>query len=135
MATLQEHAAEVDRIMAQFHGELVCNSEREARAALLRVRQAQKELAFVRKFVNADMAQIRGSYAASKAHVGSGAGAILGAGFFGRKTMGRLNTVHRQDLRSQEVRALAPYEQLKAYIDTMVLNLDRAKMALQDFLL
>lgn len=63
--------------------------------------------------------------------MGKSFGAGLAAGFFGRKTMGRVNAGRRDDLRCQQHQAVARYDHLKMVVDRVFHLLDTVKAPIE----
>lgn len=108
----------------------VSNSQ-EAKRAVAGLRQVKRELAFVKKQINAEMAQVRAAHADARAKVGHGIGGMIGMRVFGRKAAATGNQVQREQLRRQKDNILAPYARVQNVIDTFSLGIDRAIVQLQ----
>lgn len=106
----------------------------EVRQQMARVRTLQRNLRLVKKDVGFTIKQVRSSYTAQRAEVGTGLGSGLVAGFFGRKAAGRMNAANREDLRRQRLGAIAPYEKVSRFIDELLMQFDTGKTGLQQWM-
>ena len=102
------------------------NSHQQAKALLLRIRTVQKELRLLKQEVTATISAARSEFTTARTAVGKSVGAGIAAGFFGRKTVGRINAARRDDLRRGQLQAVAPYENVKSIIDQILAKLDLA---------
>src|SRR2546430_2259076 len=91
-----------------FHWE----NREQGKAALQRLRTIQKELRFLKQEVNASEAALKSEYTTARMKVGKTVASGLAAGFFGRRTVGRFNSAQRDNLRRNQIGAVAPYEKL-----------------------
>jgi hypothetical protein len=105
----------------------------KARLALGEVRQMQEQLRFVKKSINADIREMRQSYAPRIDSAGAGwklTGAFLGA----KRSASSLAASKKRAIRQQRDAELHPYENLKLFIDGIILELDRLKLEVQTFI-
>ncbi len=107
------------------------NNYEQAKALLLRIRTVQKELRLLKQEVTATISAARSEFTTARTAVGKSVGAGIAAGFFGRKTVGRVNAARRDDLRRGQLRAVAPYENVKNIIDQVLAKLDLVKGRLE----
>lgn len=135
MSNLQTYAQQVDELMAPYlsDGEfaLSVSNEQEGKRAMAGLRQVKRELAFVKKQINAEMAQVRTAHADARAKVGHGVGGMIGLKLFGRKASATGNQIQREHLRGQKDNLLAPYDRVRNVIDNFSLGIDRAIVQLQ----
>lgn len=103
------------------------NDHQQAKALLLRIRTVQKELRLLKQEVTGTISAARSEFTTARTTVGKSVGAGIAAGFFGRKTMGRINAARRDDLRRGQLQAVAPYENVKNIIDQVLAKLDSVK--------
>lgn len=106
----------------------------EARDQMARIRTFQRGLRLLKKDVGFTIKQVRASYTGQRAEVGTGLGSDLVAGFFGRKTSGRMNAANREDLRRQQLAAVEPYQTISRFIDEFLMRLDTSKNNLQQWM-
>lgn len=102
-----------------------------AKLALMRVRDAKKALRFLKKEISTLLTAVRSEFTSARTQVGKGFGNALAAGFFGRRTMGRVNSSERDRLRRRQLEFVAPYEDLKVKIDLLVGILDNIKFQIE----
>jgi len=93
----------------------------------------QKQLRSVKKEANMDMKLIRSKYQQERAKVAD-SGFFTGL-FAGKKAAGRVRQTKRQDLAMRQKNELAPYENVKSIIDSILLEMDRIKMETDTFVL
>lgn len=98
-----------------------------------KLRHMQKQLRMLKTEVNNDMKVIRANYSAQKEKVSGG-------GFFtsliaGKKAAGRIRQSQREAIRRSQANDLTPYQNVKSTIDTLLLELDRIKLELEQTLL
>ena len=131
--TPNEHLATVNRIVGVNVTDptatinLTWNDRSQGQAHLRSIRQKQKELKLLKREIGATVSALKSEFTTARTAVGKSFGAGLAAGFFGRKTMGRVNAGRRDDLRRQQHQTVAPYEHLKLVIDRVVAALDSIK--------
>jgi hypothetical protein len=90
----------------------------------------QKELRLLKKNVGLAMKEVRSSYTAQKATVQ----AVFFSSLAGRKTAGRNRALKRENLRRQELTSLAPYQSVNSMIDGVLVELDGAKLKLENWM-
>lgn len=103
------------------------NSYDEGRALIQRLRIMQKELRLLKQEINAAVSAINSEFTTARTKLGKSFGAGLAAGFFGRKTMGRVNASQRDSLRRGQMQMVSPYRNLKGAIDGLLATLDSIK--------
>lgn len=134
MPKAEDYKRRVDAILAPYldRGQLRINARTPAEAVdhKARVTLMQKEIRLVKREMGAETKAIRAHYSSDIAQTGKGAGGAFQAGLFGRKNAGHLNAARKDQMRQEERATLAPFEQVGAYIDQILLALDAAKMAL-----
>ena len=106
----------------------------EARQQMARIRTLQRELRLVKKEVGFTAKQVRSAFIGQRAEVGTGFGSGLVAGFFGRRTAGRMNAARREDLRRGQLEAVAPYEKISRFLENMLVQLDGFKVQLEQWM-
>ena len=87
----------------------------------------QKKLRLLKQQIKAAIASTKSEFTTARVSVGKSFGAGFAAGLFGRKTMGSINATRRDDLRRAQIRAVAPYENVKGIIDQIINKLDSIK--------
>ena len=116
----------------QIH--LQWNTAVEARLHKTRITQIQKELRLVKKDISLTKKAVNASYASERTKVGKGFGAGVATGLFGKKAVGRSNAAIRDNLRRNQLNAIAPYEGVSRLIDDILLQLDQLKLQLDSWI-
>ena len=106
----------------------------EAKTLLKKILLMQKELRLVKKDISATTKEIRSTFTAKKAEVGTGIGAGLMAGLLGKKTAGKSNAIDKENLRRQQVAQISPYEAIAGTIDNILIQHDKAKLQIESLL-
>lgn len=106
----------------------------EAKLHKARITQIQKELRLVKKDITLTKKTINSLYATEKTKVGKGFGAGISAGLFGKKTAGKMNAATRDNLRRNQLKAIAPYEDVNRMIDNAIVQLDQLKLQLDSWI-
>jgi hypothetical protein len=133
MSTPQEYLHKIGLIVGddisdgEVNLHLSWNNYSEAKALLTRIRTIQKEMRLLKKDVSATISAIKSEFTTARTNVGKSFGAGLAAGLFGRRTMGRVNSAQRDDLRRNQINAVEPYERVKRIIDNILHQLDTIK--------
>src|SRR5439155_24732783 len=70
-------------------------------------------------------------YTTARMKVGKTVASGLAAGFFGRRTVGRFNSAQRDNLRRNQIGAVAPYEKLKQIINSTISKIDQVKSQIE----
>jgi hypothetical protein len=87
----------------------------------------QKQLRLLKRDVSAVISAVKSEYTTARMRVGKTFASSLAAGFFGRRTVGRVNSAQRDSLRRSQLDAVAPYEHVKGIIDSILYQLDTVK--------
>ena len=118
----------IDRIKALgIDGmELSASSQAEAKATITRIRSLQSELRQIKKSINLDIKSIRADYTERIANAGSVTGGIFSL-FGKRRAGGSIRAAAKRDMTKQRDSVIAPYEEIKLHIDTLINKLDEAK--------
>lgn len=107
----------------------------EARLMLRQMSQVQKELRQVKKEINLTMKSLRSQYADQKEDVArSTFGKGLLQGFFGRKSVSRMDAAQKNSIRQTQNKHLAPYEDLMRQIDGIILEYDGLKLKAESWI-
>ena len=97
--------------------------------------QTQKELRQIKKEIALTMKDLRAQYATQKAGVGkAGFGKGVMQGIFGKKSVSHMDAQTKDRIRQAQVKQLAPYEALQAYIDRMILEYDKHKLTIDGWI-
>jgi hypothetical protein len=91
----------------------------------------QKRLRLLKKDIGITTKSVRSEFTAKKADIGKGLTAGLGAAIFGKKAVGKMNAVDRENLRRAQSKAVAPYEALSRTIDDIIIKLDGIKLEME----
>ena len=121
----------VDAVLGDGRIEMTWSTIPEAKLHLGILRQMQQQLRMVKKQAALEVKQIRAHYQHKKAYVGTSIGTAIFAGVFGRKSAGRVNTLHRDSLRAEQERAIAPYQALSMGIDGALMQIDQLKLQIE----
>ena len=105
----------------------------EAKAVLVKIREAQGMLRQMKRSINVDMKQIRSEYAQRAVSAASGTSAVL-ALLGKRGAAGRVRADEKRRLGHERDRELAPYNDLKLSIDDMLAQLGGAKLRTESFI-
>ncbi len=107
----------------------------EAKQHLKIIRYKQKRLRLIKKDVRQTMTLIRSSFTAQKAEVGKpGIKTGIMAGLLGKKSVGKINALTKENLRRQQNESLAPYKSVLQIIENFLLNLDSLKLQIESWL-
>ena len=109
-------------------------SVEEAKLRKAEVAQMQKEIRLVKKQLSAHMREINSAYTSERTKVGKGFGAAFLGGLFGKKSVGKVNASQRDSLRLQQLEARRPYESMGRMIDSVLLQLDQAKLQIDSWM-
>jgi hypothetical protein len=113
------------------HMQIGASSLAEGKDALANVRRLQKELRQIKRNINLEMKTIRAQYKPKIAEAGTtGWTGLLAMGRGG----GRLRASEKRRVRAERDSRLAPYDQVKLTIDDLLVQMDGAKLQLQDFI-
>ena len=104
----------------------------EARLALKNLRFIQKQLRQVIKSVNQDMRLIRAKYKAERESI-SDSGTLTGL-FLGKRFAGRERQRKKTGLAQLQKNELIPYENVKNTIDQILLQIEGAKLEMENFI-
>jgi hypothetical protein len=96
----------------------------EIRQAVSEITQMQKQLKLLKSEINAEMKEIKLSFAQRKTNVQ--ANPFVGI-LIGKKNAGHMASMHRQQLRQAEYNAVSPYQNAAMSIDRFILLLDQMK--------
>ncbi len=142
MASAAEHYAQVKAIvgMPADADEVVLRLTWEdpegARREMGRLRNMQKELLLAKKNIQVDITSLRSEYLGRKAKVGAPSlSQGLMRGLLGARSTGKINTLNREAIRQQQFAAVQPYEEVKRIIDRLLLQIDQAKLQLDEAIL
>ena len=106
----------------------------EAKFQKKMVMQQQKELRQIKREINEDMKNIRTYYKQQSANVqpsGFGSfGQLVGKGGYARNEVAK----KRRSIKQKQQTVLQPYENIKRTIDNVILQLDRAKLMLTEYI-
>jgi len=131
MPTLEDLSSRVQDLR-QRSEDLWFLAPEQSSQTIQQARLAQKAFRLLKKEVVANIKEIRSSFTASKARVGSPTiGRVLADVFLGSKAVGSMNADERERIRSRQIRTLRPYEELSRAIDDALLGLDRLKIVLE----
>ncbi len=131
--SIESHVRKIDDLrLAQFESFSV-SSISEAKQALAKIRDIQKQLRQIKREINVDMKAIRVAFAEKKSTAGSGGSAVL-AVFGKRKLAGSYRAGAKRQLNKERDQMLAPYESLKLAIDKAIIDFDQMKMQLSTYL-
>jgi hypothetical protein len=109
------------------------NTVAEAKAALTTVRDMQKELRQIKREINVDMKTLRAHYAEKVSVAGEGSSALVG--LFGKRgAASRMRADAKRRVRAERDQELAPYNNVKLYIDDLLTKMDGAKAELTRFM-
>jgi F0F1-type ATP synthase membrane subunit b/b' len=130
MASAEEYRQQVSDLGLD-HMEIGASSLAEGKAALADVRRLQKELRQIKRNVNLEMKTVRTQYKARIAAAGT-------SGWTGLLAMGRGGSRYRASekrrVRAERDSKLAPYDEVKLTIDDLLVQMDGAKLQLQEFI-
>jgi hypothetical protein len=87
----------------------------------------QKQLRILKRDVGAVVSALKSEFITARTSVGKTLGSGVAGAFFGRRAVGRINAARRDDLRREQLNAVAPYENVKRIIDEIVCQLDTIK--------
>jgi hypothetical protein len=131
MATAESYLEEAMSVMRRaFPGgtaSITWTSSAEARLHKKTITQVQKELRLLKKKISADRRSVSSEFTSQRVMIGKSFGAGVAAGLLGRRTMGRVNAVRRNEMRMQQLRAVAPYDQAAARLDAVLISFDSLK--------
>ena len=130
MTTAAEYAKRLEAIRLDV-ASIEVSTIGEANAALTRIRLAQKEVRQIKTAINLDMKTIRAKYEEKIQTAGMG-----GSAFFtlmGKwKVAGQHRAGAKRNLAAERDRELKPYESLRLAADNLLLQMDKAKILVQN---
>lgn len=113
--------------------EISASSVAEAKSALSRVRNLQKQLRQIKRNVNLDMKTIRAEYQQKMSTAASTSSGILTL-FGQRKMAGTIRADQKRRLGQERDRALQPYQSINLQIDHLLVQLDSVKLQIDEFI-
>lgn len=126
----------VDRVNSLFGPILsmqyTFSTKTEAKAISSQLTAVQKEARLIKKEIALQEKEIRTQFTNERLRISSRAvgNRFAGRGFYGKLI--RANTANaRASLQQEEQNAVAPYEQLRSYIDGQLVALDRLKLDIE----
>jgi hypothetical protein len=127
MASVEEYRRQVSGLDVEFASREL-SSVAVARDALAQLRRLQKELRQIKRSVNLDMKAIRVEYGMKVSQVGTrGLTGLLA----GARGAGKWRAAERRNLHTKRDRILEPYDKLKLDIDSLLVQMDDAKIRVQ----
>jgi len=106
----------------------------EAKFQKKMVLQQQKELRQIKRQISEDMKNIRAYYQQQSANVQPSVFGIFGQ-LVGKKGYARNEAAkEKRSIKQEQQTALQPYENIKRTIDNVILQLDRAKLMLTEYI-
>lgn len=135
MATPEDYRRRISELGLLGKGGLAlrANTAAEAKRLLPQIRQLQAELRTLKKAVNFDIKAIRMRYQQQMPTAGAGTSTVFSL-FGKRKVAGSIRADAKRQLAAKRDREIGGYEQVKAMIDDLLLQLDRAKVTVQEFI-
>ncbi len=135
MVSAQEYEKQVWNVMGELtnkNKELKLRWEtiHEAKHHKARITQVQKQLRLIKKEIGVTKKTINAAHASESTKVGKGIKAGLAAGFFGKKNMGKVNAVQRDNIRRNKLNMIQPYDNVIHLIDNILVQLDGIKLEL-----
>jgi hypothetical protein len=130
VATAKDYAKEVNRVGRM---EVRIKSLDEAQETLSELRDRQKRLRLIKRYVNAAMKAIRADYRQKT----SGAVSVSGAFARGLGKKGaarRMQANKKRRLTQERDRALQPYDRVKLTIDDLLAQMDSTKLKVQAYI-
>lgn len=112
---------------------LGANTAAEAKQLLPKIRQLQAELRALKKEINLEVKTIRMRYQQQMPAAGAGTSTVFSL-FGKRKVAGSIRADAKRQLAAKRDREIGGYEQVKATIDDLLLQLDRAKVTVQQYI-
>ncbi len=103
----------------------------EAKKYVANIQQLKKEIRLVKGELTMAKGQIHAQFASKQVHVGKGFGAGVATGLFGARTVGKMNSLTRNNIRGQELKAMQPYREAEQFINKVVAGLDKLKLEIQ----
>jgi hypothetical protein len=113
--------------------EIKATTAAEAKQVLPQLRQLQADLRALKKEINLDIKQIRMNYQQQMPNAGAGASAVFSI-FGKRKVAGSIRADSKRQLAAQRDQEIGGYERVKATIDDLLLQIDRAKLTIQQYI-
>lgn len=107
----------------------------EVRQQINLVRQAQNELKMIKRDAAARRSELHQHFASQIAQVGKTGGAIVGSMLFGKRNVGKVNTLQRDQLRRTELSLVDYFQRTERLIDQTILELDSLKTEAQNWIL
>lgn len=138
MPSARQHRKQLEEILGtrigwfgQIRLDFSFDGLQEAREQLSRIKYLKARLRELKRDINEDCRAIRSRSKAERAMVGKTLLSVLGGAAIGRRAMGSLNALKREELRLKQSKAIAPYEGHKRTIDAILIELDRAKSRIE----
>lgn len=105
----------------------------EAKQALAEIRQIQKELRLIKRQMNDIMKAIRAKYASQSGNAGS-SGATMMRLLGGKGAARKHQADAKRRLKVQRDKELQPYDSVKRLIDDALVNADRSKLQIEQWM-
>ncbi|WP_101759917.1 hypothetical protein [Oceanicoccus sp. KOV_DT_Chl] len=113
--------------------EMSVSTAAEAKTLLAQCREKQKELHQIKKMINFEIKTIRANFKESITNAGAVTGGVFSV--FGKRGIaGNIRAEAKRGMTRRRDSALSPYDDIKLYIDNLVLSLDSAKLKLQNYI-
>ena len=125
------YVARVEKMVSSSNISTTWSTLEEAKMYVANIQQLQKEIKIVKSEVTIAKQQVHSNYTDKKVHVGKGFGAGVATGIFGAKAVGRANSLTRNSVRHQEMKALEPYLEAERFISGVLAGLDKLKLELK----
>lgn len=106
------------------------NNAAEARLLLKKINLIKRQLSAVKNEANQEIKNIRGSYQSEMEKISESGGAFTQL-FLGKKAGGRKRQMERAIVKDKRDRLLLPYENVKATIDKLNLEIDNIKLRIE----
>jgi hypothetical protein len=137
MASASDYAGRVNEIAETINTDSLnaCSSVTEAKTHKARFTQIQKQLRLIKKDIALEKKILNASYTTERTRVGKSFGAALFGGLFGRKLLGTINAATRDEIRRNQLQAVASYDAVDRIIDELILQLDHIKIQLDNWII
>ncbi len=125
------YIARVEAMVSSSNISITWSTLEEAKMYVANIQQLQKEIKIFKSEVTLAKQQVHSNYTDKKVHVGKGFGAGVATGLFGAREVGRANSLTRNRIRHEELKAIEPYVEAERFISKVLAGLDKLKLELK----
>jgi ribosomal protein S2 len=128
------YIARVEKMVSSKDIEMSWSTLEQAKRYIANIQQLQREIRLVKSEITLAKQQVHSNYTDKKVHVGKGFGAGVATGLFGARKVGKLNSLTRNSIRHNELKAIEPYVEAERYIAQVLAGLDSLKLQMKTWI-